>query len=250
MFSETLSRVIRRKAYEVPPVELPERAVHLWLLPETRVQDACERLAYTLTDDEMQRAVRYRQERDRERFVARRGVLRTLLGGYLRRDPASLRFTRGIGGKPVLIGSDARALRFSVSQTNGLAALACVRGHEAGVDVERSVGAGRMPLRIGGDILSAVERESLSSHADASDATLLRLWTRKEALLKAVGTGLSGTPGAWSVVDGSDSDEGRWCALYQGNEVSGWTLTDIDAGAAFMAALAIPCRDVSISVIE
>jgi 4'-phosphopantetheinyl transferase len=249
MFSETLSRLVRLRSQGALHIELPQRALHLWLLPQTLVCDACDRLAYTLTDDEVQRASRYRRQQDRERFVARRSVLRALLGGYLRRDPASLRFTTGKGGKPMLSGRDAQTLCFSVSQTNGLAAIACGWDHAPGVDVERSVRRGER-LCIGGDILSVIERENLGRTADSTDAKLLRIWTRKEALLKALGTGLSGTPNAWSVMDDGDSNEGYWRALYQGTEVSGWTLMDVDAGDTFLAALAIPCGGVRISVLD
>ena len=249
MFSTALARVIRRGARSVPGIELPERAVHVWLLPDGLVHDACDGLAHTLSDDEVQRAVRYRRQRDRERFIARRGVLRVLLGGYHSRDPSSLRFTTSGTGKPALALTGAHPVRFSVSQTDGLAAIACARSHEPGIDVERSVSSGDT-LRIGGEVLTAVERDSLCAHGHTTGASLLRTWTRKEALLKAVGTGLSGASGAWSVLADTHTGQAYWRALYRGTELRGWTLTDVKVPDAFIAALAIPCQDVAISVID
>ena len=60
------------------------------------------RLWHTLTAEECQRAERYVFEKDRTHFVVARGLLRVLLGRYLRQDPQHLRFTYGPYGKPAL----------------------------------------------------------------------------------------------------------------------------------------------------
>ena len=91
-------------------------------LPESQVQS----LWYTLTADERQRAERYVFEKDRTHFVVARGLLRVLLGRYLRQDPPHLRFIYGPHGKPALAtDTGGVALRFNVSHSHGLALYVC-----------------------------------------------------------------------------------------------------------------------------
>jgi len=112
--------------------------VHVWRaaldVPESQVRSLWD----TLTADERQRAERYIFEKDRTHFVVARGLLRVLLGRYLRQDPPHLRFTYGPHGKPALATDTGRAtLCFNVSHSHGLALYAVTRGREVGVDVER-----------------------------------------------------------------------------------------------------------------
>ena len=112
--------------------------MHVWRaaldVPESQVRNLWD----TLTADERQRAERYIFEKDRTHFVVARGLLRVLLGRYLRQDPPHLRFTYGPHGKPALATDTGRAtLCFNVSHSHGLALYAVTRGREVGVDVER-----------------------------------------------------------------------------------------------------------------
>jgi 4'-phosphopantetheinyl transferase len=70
--------------------------------------------------------------------VARRGILRQLLGRYLAADPRTLRFSTGIHGKPSLASAGAfPGLAFNLSDSDGLALYAIARDCLVGVDLER-----------------------------------------------------------------------------------------------------------------
>src|SRR5262249_31421650 len=145
------------------------------------------RLEAVLTAEERARATRFRLGRIRDQFVAARGQLRLLLGHYLDLDPAAVPIWYADGGKPHL--PPEYPLHFNVSPTDGLAVYA-VGAARVGVDVER--------YRPVPDADSLVARffsrhdadvfQSLSA-ADRLDA-FFRAWTRKEAVLKAVGRGV------------------------------------------------------------
>ena len=79
----------------------------------------------TLSADERGRAARFHFERDRKHFIAARGLLRELLGRYLARAPASLRFAYGPRGKPFLAGSEPAVSRMS-GDTRGKPLLALI----------------------------------------------------------------------------------------------------------------------------
>src|SRR4029434_4075743 len=104
-----------------PTLTLDSDEVHVWRaaldVPESQVRS----LWYTLTADERQRAERYIFQKDRTHFVVARGLLRVLLGCYLRQEPRHLRFIYGPHGKPALAtDTGGVALCFNVSHSHGL----------------------------------------------------------------------------------------------------------------------------------
>ncbi|SOY58541.1 putative 4'-phosphopantetheinyl transferase superfamily protein [Cupriavidus taiwanensis] len=238
----------------LPPPQrlaLPDGAVQVWELDDTQVDPACTRLAHTLAPDERARALAYRHARHCHGYIARRGLLRWLLGGYLRCRPEALRFTVSAFGKPVLQWPRAR-LAFSVSHTDGLALLAFARACRLGVDVERRAGDRELAHvadlpGFGRGIFSAQEAQRLARARPASADALLSIWTRKEALLKALGTGLSADPTAYTTEDDWPRGAGHWRASRDGTPMSGWTCLDLDAGAGFRAALAVALPDASVT---
>ena len=94
-------------------------------------------LTWNLSADELARAARFYARRDRDRFIARRGLLRELLGRLAHAQPASLVFSTGAFGKPALaMPGPARSLQFSSSHSEALAVFAIGREDALGVDLE------------------------------------------------------------------------------------------------------------------
>lgn len=161
---------------------------HLWWADLDAGADTVRRLSPFLSDDELDRASAFRFARDRRRFVVGRGILRELLGAYLEVEPASVRFAYGSHGKPRLDGTE---LSFNLSHSGARALYAFGGGLELGVDVE--------VLRVEPDfeqvaetVFSARELTELRALPGPARAhAFLRGWTRKEAIVKGCGDGLS-----------------------------------------------------------
>lgn len=228
---------------------LSKDTVHVWVLNDSDVGQASAAFARTLSADEQQRARACIRARDRDRVMARRGVLRRLLGHYLNSQPERLSFGVTRFGKPFLQHEGAAQLAFNVSQGDGTALLAFAWDCRIGVDVERP---------IGGFDVAGVARQSFSStelktleaaRSDPAD-TFFSIWVRKEALLKALGTGLySGELKSIATEDDSQLGRGWWRALYNGTAVtSGWTCVDIDLGPQAQGALAVSLERVDVSL--
>lgn len=172
---------------------------------------------------ERARADRFRFERDRRRFVLRRGLLRVLLARRSGAAAAGLRFTRGDRGKPALHGTD---LRFSASHSHGVALYAFAWGAELGCDIERqderidAVATARA-LFAPGEI-AAVERLP----PGLRQIGFFRCWTRKEAYVKALGLGLS---------HGLDGFDTASC----GGEMAGWAIESFEPCPLYQAAVAV-----------
>ncbi|HHX44897.1 MAG TPA: 4'-phosphopantetheinyl transferase superfamily protein [Chloroflexi bacterium] len=166
--------------------------VHIWRahvdLPPHRVF----RLARVLSPDEARRANQLFFEADRRRFTVARGLLRTILGRYLRVSPAELHFCYGPQGKPALAPEYGEGrLHFSVSHSHRLALYAVAYDRQVGVDVEymRPHLASR---EVAERFFAPAEVARLAMFPEALQGeAFFCCWTRKEAYLKARGDGLS-----------------------------------------------------------
>ncbi len=179
------------------------RFVNLGHLPSSPRRDEVHVYAVDLTDEsgpsaqatlspaEGARALRYRFGRDRRRFVHSRVALRSLLAHYLGVDAAAVAIELDANGKPHVPGSP---LGFNLSHAGDLALVAVGQSSGIGIDVEERVP--RAHLRpLCGEVLSPAERPAFDALADSDlPGPFYALWTRKEAVLKALGTGLLRDP--------------------------------------------------------
>lgn len=167
--------------------------VEVWTVSLELGGSRLENLRPLLSPDEVDRASRYRFPRDRDRFVAARGVLRLLLSSYLGSAPEEIRFSYGRHGKPSLAESPER-LGFNLSHSAGRALYAVAMGRQVGIDLEHR-DTERDWESLAPRMLTEAERNHLVKTPDCERiAFLIRLWTRKEAFAKAVGWGLGHHP--------------------------------------------------------
>jgi 4'-phosphopantetheinyl transferase len=169
-------------------VDLGDDEVHVWTAFLDTSPGSLDRLARTLSADEWERAHRFHFEADRRRFVARRGIRRSILARYAGREPDRLQFMSGTYGKPELAGD---AICFNCSESGGLALYALTRGLRIGVDVERL-----RPFTdacgIARSFFAPPEHAALCTLPPGDrDEALLRCRSCKEAYVKARGEGLA-----------------------------------------------------------
>lgn len=185
-------------------VRLAGDEIHIWRAAlDHRALDIPQFEQVLLSKDERVRAARLRFTRDRRRYIAGRGILRLILGSYLGCRPAELAFSYGKNGKPVLAGpgESAPALFFNVTHSEALALYAITRVGDVGIDVERV-----REIAEWAQIASLCFTPEENSRLHAAAATergkiFFQAWTRKEAMAKASGRGLTDLN---DIGDGSD----------------------------------------------
>lgn len=138
-----------------------------------------------LSRTELERAGRFVDDRARGEYVRTRAALRRLIGAYLGCTAADVALERTSLGKPYVVGG--RPLEINVSHSWPFAAIALSTRTPVGVDVELRSRAQEVQ-RVVERMASPNELAALRSCLD--DELALRIWTRKEAVLKAEGTGL------------------------------------------------------------
>lgn len=165
--------------------------VALWLV-DLAVAPAAANLGW-LSDAERARAARLRDPVHRLRYERAHIALRGLLGAQGGVAPGSLRFELGAAGKPAL--APPAQGHFNLSHSADLALVAICPAAEIGVDLE-VLHAVPDAAALAARVCSAPERAAWSALAATpeGDTAFLRCWTRKEACLKAVGTGLGVAP--------------------------------------------------------
>ncbi len=146
--------------------------------------------ARTILDEaERDRATRFRFEPDHRRFVQRHAFARVVLAGYLGCDPARIAFRIAPGGKPRIDGCD--DLSFNLSHDDDLTVLVVGDGRPVGVDVERVRPVDAVDQLVVGLFTPNEVGTVCAAPLAARSLTFLDLWTRKEAVVKAMGVGLS-----------------------------------------------------------
>lgn len=175
-----------------PAPALDAGQVHVWRASLVATDDELARHHAVLSDEERSRAGRFRFDVHRNRFVAGRGIQRRVLARYLGVDPGAIRYRLAEHGKPSLAGAETESgVRFNVSNSENGLLIAVSLGRELGVDLEAV-----LPVSdrdgVARRFFSAPENEVYDTIAhDARDLAFFTCWTRKEAYIKALGSGLS-----------------------------------------------------------
>jgi 4'-phosphopantetheinyl transferase len=214
--------------------------VHVWRVALDPLSPWVERFEAVLSPVERARAGRYRQARDRARFLVGRGWLRTLLGRYIGDDPGRLEFRYGPQGKPELASpAGVSPLRFNLAHSQDLALLAVAQGRQVGIDLEAirpMAGADQIITRF----FSPRERAAYLSLPEPERLdTFFRAWTRKEAYLKATGMGLAMALDQFDVALAPGAPARLLHVEGRPHEPERWALHDLDPGPGFSATLAV-----------
>jgi 4'-phosphopantetheinyl transferase len=179
-----------------PRIRPIPRVVDVWSVRAGVLARQYERFFVLLSPDDHIRARRYLFEMDSRHFILRRGMLRTILGGYLALGPAAVEFCGGSIGNLGLLGVG--PLRFSLARSGDLFLYAYSWKRE--VDVERI-----RPLNDLHDLATAFFAPSETAAwfklaAPRRLAAFFQCWTSKEAVLKGTGEGLGRAPETSEVV--------------------------------------------------
>lgn len=240
------SSVIWRRPLDV--FTLSRGNVHIWRAALDLDAAVARQLGHTLSANELVRADRFHFAKDRRRFVARRGILRSILGQYLGAAPQNLRFDTNPYGKPALIdqlGTD--AVWFSLSHSGGLALIAVARAQEVGVDLEQLDN--RVEVhQIARRFFAPREITAIRSLPRSDQAVaFFACWTRKEAYIKARGQGMSIPLDRFEVSVSAGAPAALLNVYDDPEEATRWAMQHLQPGHNYVGALVVEgrCRQLS-----
>jgi 4'-phosphopantetheinyl transferase len=191
-----LSTVSSERVWSSFPANLAlaKDEIHVWLAGLNDPGIGLKYFADYLSLAERNRAAQFKFLPDRRRYLVAHAALRSILGMYLNVHPVAIEFGSGPVGKPKLAHNFASSeLGFNLSHSGEIALIAVTRGSEIGVDVER-IREDFAFEPIAQRFFTANEVAALQDlPVDLQREAFYKCWTSKEALLKAKGTGLSGS---------------------------------------------------------
>jgi 4'-phosphopantetheinyl transferase len=212
--------------------------VHLWIALEAQLDEAIEaRYRELMSEEERESERKFLVEGARRLHVLARGLQRTVLAACLPGvEPAALTFAKGPKGRPSLAPPfDSSGIDFNLAHTAGMVVLAVSVGTGLGVDIESAGKPG--PLAAARRYFSRQEVAALDALPDEDQPRrFLRLWTLKEAYLKAIGTGIAGGLGSMTFhLDGGFAFERA-----ADPEASRWQFRQYVVSPDYLVALACP----------
>ncbi len=202
-------------------------------------RDILEQLHGCLNAEELARARRFRMPHHQRRWAVARATVRHVLAGYLECPPAQVAFCYGPQGKPALASGGEVGLRFNLSHSHERVLVGVTWNRELGIDLERF-----RPMKnhqaLAERYFSAWEAAALAALPDDQRLpAFFRTWTRKEAYLKARGTGLTERLRNFDV-EVRPSEPCRLLATRpQAEECHRWYLIHLDCGTDYVAAAAV-----------
>lgn len=222
-------------------LQLPTSELHVWAIPLDLSESEVSESSHALSEDELARAARFHFDLHRRRYIAGRFALRSILAAYVGKRASELEFFYGPQGKPYLSQPD-RDVQFNFSNSEGHAICAVMRCTKIGADLEMIRELSDYET-IAKHFFSPGETEVLLSLPSGSrQEAFVNCWTRKEAFLKALGSGLA-LPLDSFEVSLRPGDPARLLSV-GGNSAgsSGWTLISISPLPNFVASVAVHRR--------
>jgi 4'-phosphopantetheinyl transferase len=221
------------------PVRIATAApdIEVWQMRLNQDATVVQQFENLLSQDEKLRSQRFHAERHRRRFIVSRGALRVLLGQHMGIPPAEIVFSYASHGKPYL-PEHGNHVNFNASHSEECAVYAISRHYQLGIDVEF------LHRRIEFDAVA----KRFFAPGEYADLCLLphtvrkrafmACWTRKEAVIKALGDGLSIPLDQFRVTVDPDAMPRVLETSANHHAVSDWTMYTIDAGSKYYSTIA------------
>lgn len=242
--ASTPSHRVTRQSSATPARDL----VEVWTIDLKADSPFVEAAVALLSAEEKARAGRFKVAAARNRYVLAHTALRRLLAARLNQTPAGLAFHMGPHGKPELAGTLKQRLQFNLSHSGDLALVAISSVAPVGVDVEQ-IRPMSDAVRLAERFFKPAESRALGQCPESErQAAFFRMWTRKEALLKATGQGIAYGLERFEV----SCEHGKALLAVDGNtaKTREWTLHDWSPTAGYLAAVAIERPDALFTIRE
>lgn len=228
--------------------------LEVWQAKLSELKDQWRRFEPALSPDEIQRAENMRRESVRRRYIIGRGLLRSLVAERIGLAPAAVRLTYNASGKPLLDPAQAsetgRSVAFNLSHSGDRIAIALFFSQREGrfSEVDARIGVDLEWMARRRDVEGLVRRfatereraEFSRQPVDQQRIAFFRWWTRKEALIKAVGTSLPRAIGKVEVSFGADRYTVASFPGSEGEPPSLWRLATITLEDDYIMTVARP----------
>jgi 4'-phosphopantetheinyl transferase len=214
--------------------------IDLWILHIGSLAPSFNTDLELLSDTEKARMDRFRSDEDKQQYAAVHAGLRRILARYLSIDPKTIQFTLNSHAKPAVVGEqNQKELHFNLSHAKGLALVAVSMIRPVGVDVEQ-IKPLTDHLKLAERYFSPDEVAALKSlDAAASPAAFIQLWSGKEALVKARGSGMSLPLNQFSLAAFIAGHDTQSCIVQDPGDGRSWWVSPLQLTSSYLGAVAV-----------
>lgn len=224
-------------ALDSPPIveSLSKNPVQIWIghldLPVERI----EAFNSILSDEERERAKRFHFEKHKVRYIASHGFLRKTLSKYINIEPTQIKFTQTSKGKPMFDKTFLYNISFNLSHSDNKALIAVTSKDSIGVDIEFI-----RPMedldQLAKRFFSENEYKFINSFSKKEDI-FFRIWTLKEAFMKATGEGIAELEDIETVFD--DNQDVKIVYKKKFLDPNIWNICYFNPAESFVGAMAV-----------
>jgi 4'-phosphopantetheinyl transferase len=171
---------------------LEKDEAHLWYFDLDNAKKEHDLIKSLLSQDELNRAASFHFEKDRKRYICARGILRLLISVYTGINPAKIKFCYSEFGKPELEKEIyENTIQFNLAHSENAAVFGFIKNTHLGIDIEFLRPIANF-LEIAKRYFSTKESRQLNYFSEEKRTeAFYNCWVKKEAVIKAIGEGLS-----------------------------------------------------------
>jgi len=217
-----------------------QNEIHIWVVDLDVWNLSCFEAVQEISESEAKKAGRFHFKIHQDRYVKGRFMLRSVLGMYLDSDFYDQEFHANFYGKPALQKHpEDHSIRFNISNSENICVCAFSQNSEIGIDIEKIHDLPDMDQIIAASFSDEEIRKIHSLSEPDLTRTFFQYWARKEALIKAMGMGLSHPMNNVNVVTRDENPSQLMIKTERSDISEEWTLLDMDICTGFAAALAL-----------
>lgn len=211
--------------------------VYLWIGKCDSSSKQIFQMKALLSPGELKRAGAFHFTNDSLRYICAHATLRVILSQYCGVPPHKLDFMSNSNGKPFL--NNHPEIRFNLSHTQDIIAIAVTFGHDVGVDIEKYVSIDTMN-DLSKKIMTGTEyRQFMNSTPDEQTLFFYKCWVRKEAVVKAWGKGIDDNLCDIAVMEDGINSTQKIISIHDRDDPKTWRVQDIDLDCQCTGAVCV-----------
>lgn len=228
--------------------EIEKYQVHVWQANMNTLSIYPIDISNTLSPDELDRANKFKFPKDREHFILRHFQLRLILSKYCGCRPHELIFRYNAYKKPFIYIPECKCIKFNMSFSGDLMLVGLSKQNDVGIDIEK---VHEMPDldNIAVENFSPQELKYFNGTFDKTNA-FYKIWTRKEAFIKAIGMGLYHPLKSFCVNVNSSGSCEHLVIFNHPMESKRWRTAELNTSDGYIASMAINSDKFQISYFQ
>jgi 4'-phosphopantetheinyl transferase len=229
-------------------IEIEDNQVHVW---QARIDNSSvysEDTSSTLSQDERERAHKFQFQKDREHFILRHYQLRLILSKYCGCQPHEIKFRYNSYKKPFIFMPEFKEIKFNISFSHDLMLVGLNRHKDIGIDIEKVHEIHDLET-VAVNNFSSRELKILNETLDKTK-TFFKIWTRKEAFIKATGKGMYYPLKTFCVNINSTGNCEHLVIFNRPIRSKQWRIAELNTSEGYIASLAIKSNKFQISYFQ